>query len=284
MNREQFVSEVNGSGIGPENFNQIINEFSEYQNKAMKILRAIHNVCEKEKINYQLAYGSLLGAIRDGGQIPWDYDIDIFVLGEERDRLISALKNGLSDEYYIDSLEINKSCGHVISRVTLKGFDSRFLHVDIFYVMGTMKNDDEDLKRMVKECALLYKAKAFNFMDKGTASKRELLVMFEYKIKGLFKKKRTIWKKYKEVVMKHTINDCENVCSADRFSDWYDFSPSFFQNTKLIRTENGEFRIPVEYEKMLKIIYGDYKKIPPLEDRLKELMRHYRFLQSDSRK
>lgn len=109
--------------------------------------------------------------------------------------------------------------------------------------MGTMKNDDEDLKRMVKECALLYKAKAFNFIDKGTASKRELLVMFEYKIKGLFKKEWTIWKRYKEVVMKHTINDCENICSADRFSDWYDFSPSFFQNTKLISTkmENFEF-------------------------------------------
>ena len=280
MNREQFILEVNNSGIEPENFNQIFNEFSGYQNKAMIILKAIHKVCEAEGINYQLAYGSLLGAIRDGGQIPWDYDIDIFVLGEERDRLISALKNGLSDEYYIDSLETNKNCGHVISRVTLKGFDSRFLHVDIFYVMGTMKSDDEDSKRMVKECALLYKAKSFNFMDKGTASKREMLVMLKYKIKGLFKSKQTVWKNYKEIVMKHTINNCENVCSADRFSDWYDFSPSFFLNTRLIKTENGEFRIPVEYEKMLKIIYGDYKKIPPLEERLKELMRHYRFLKS----
>ena len=284
MNREQFISEVNSSGIELENFNQIFNEFSGYQNKAMIILKAIHNVCEAEGINYQLAYGSLLGAIRDGGQIPWDYDIDIFVLGEERDRLISALKNGLSDEYFIDSLEINKDCGHVISRVTLKGFDSRFLHVDIFYVMGTMKSDNEDLKRMVKECALLYKAKSFNFMDKGTASKREMLVMLKYKIKGLFKKKQAIWKRYKEIVIKHTINNCENVCSADRFSDWYDFSPSFFMDTRLIKTENGEFRIPVEYEKMLKIIYGDYKKIPPLEERLKELMRHYRFLQSDNMK
>lgn len=284
MNREQFISEVNSSGIELENFNQIFNEFSGYQNKAMVILKAIHNVCEAEGINYQLAYGSLLGAIRDGGQIPWDYDIDIFVLGEERDRLISALKNGLSDEYFIDSLEINKDCGHVISRVTLKGFDSRFLHVDIFYVMGTMKSDNEDLKRMVKECALLYKAKSFNFMDKGTASKREMLVMLKYKIKGLFKKKQAIWKRYKEIVIKHTINNCENVCSADRFSDWYDFSPSFFMDTRLIKTENGEFRIPVEYEKMLKIIYGDYKKIPPLEERLKELMRHYRFLQSDNMK
>ena len=278
MNREKFIAEVNSSGMAPENFNYIIDEFAEYQRKAMKILRAIHKVCEEDGINYQLAYGSLLGAIRDGGQIPWDYDIDIFVLGDEREKLMSSLNSKLSDEYYIDSIETNENCAHVISRVTLKGYDSRFLHVDIFYVMGTTKKDDEILKKKIKNYALLYKAKAFSFMDKGTASKRELLVMLEYKIKGLLKKKNIIWKEYKEIMLKHTTNNCENICSADRFSDWYDFSPSFFLNTKLISTENGEFRIPVEYHKMLTIIYGDYEKIPPLEERLKELMRHYKFL------
>ena len=54
----------------------------------------------RQKCNsYQLAYGSLLGAIRDGGQITWDYDIDVFIPYEERGQLIEALNRDLKSEF-----------------------------------------------------------------------------------------------------------------------------------------------------------------------------------------
>lgn len=61
----------------------------------MDTLIEFHRVCEKSNIEYELAYGSLLGAIRDNGQIPWDYDIDVFVAFKDKERLIETLKKNL---------------------------------------------------------------------------------------------------------------------------------------------------------------------------------------------
>ena len=55
------------------------NEFVCYQKLVLDTLNAFHNVCIQSHIDYYLAYGTLLGAIRDKGQIPWDYDVDLWV-------------------------------------------------------------------------------------------------------------------------------------------------------------------------------------------------------------
>jgi lipopolysaccharide cholinephosphotransferase len=74
--------------------------FNEFQIKAVETLFFFHNVCEKYEIPYYLAYGSLLGAIRDGGQIPWDYDVDVQVPVKYADKLIEVLQIECADKYH----------------------------------------------------------------------------------------------------------------------------------------------------------------------------------------
>ena len=74
-----FYQEVKKTNICPPNFDRIFNDFNNYQDMILKVLYEVHRICEKNEIHYCLAYGSLLGLIRDHGQIPWDYDVDIFV-------------------------------------------------------------------------------------------------------------------------------------------------------------------------------------------------------------
>ena len=84
MKSNEFLEEVLRSDICPDDFEKIYSEFQDYQQMAIDALNEFHRICEKNKITYQLAYGSLLGAIRDGGQIPWDYDVDVIVPYEEK--------------------------------------------------------------------------------------------------------------------------------------------------------------------------------------------------------
>jgi len=79
MKAQQFVDEVKISGLAQNNFSEVYNDFRHYQKLAIGTLQAFSRVCEQNGISYQLAWGSLLGAVRDGGQIPWDYDVDVFV-------------------------------------------------------------------------------------------------------------------------------------------------------------------------------------------------------------
>ncbi len=89
MDSSQFVNEVLNSDICPEGFEAIYEGFQTYQSDVLKVLKEFHRVCEKNGVTYQLAFGSLLGAIRDGGQIPWDYDIDVIVPFEEKGKLMT---------------------------------------------------------------------------------------------------------------------------------------------------------------------------------------------------
>ena len=59
------------------NINKI--DLREMQKIELSILKYIHEVCEENNLDYYLCYGTLLGAIRHNGFIPWDDDIDIFL-------------------------------------------------------------------------------------------------------------------------------------------------------------------------------------------------------------
>lgn len=70
---------------------QINGELRDIQVLYVELLRFIDNVCNKYEINYWIDYGTLLGAVRHGGFIPWDDDIDISVMREDYEKLIEVL-------------------------------------------------------------------------------------------------------------------------------------------------------------------------------------------------
>ena len=66
--------------------------FEEVQANALEILKKLTDVCDKHGVNYVLAYGTLIGAIRHKDFIPWDDDIDILMPRPDYDRLMDLLE------------------------------------------------------------------------------------------------------------------------------------------------------------------------------------------------
>ena len=129
MRADEFVQEAISSGVAPKNFQEIYSNFRNFQNLAIETLKKFHQVCLQNNITYVLAYGSLLGAIRDNGQIPWDYDVDVFVPFEERSCLVDALKRNLDNYYYFHCPEIDNTCRHEFIRIAPKGYQIGRAHV-----------------------------------------------------------------------------------------------------------------------------------------------------------
>lgn len=74
----------------------------------LNILKYIDNKCKENNITYSLAYGTLIGAIRHKGFIPWDDDIDIFMLREDYDKFIEILSKERDERYVLASLQNDK--------------------------------------------------------------------------------------------------------------------------------------------------------------------------------
>ncbi len=64
----------------------------------LEVLEQFDGICKRHGLHYYAAYGTLLGAVRHGGFIPWDDDIDIWMLRTDLDRLISECQESISSE------------------------------------------------------------------------------------------------------------------------------------------------------------------------------------------
>ena len=273
MNSKDFLEEVLTSDICPEGFEDLYLRFQSYQRYALETLKEVHRLCEENGIRYQLAYGSLIGAIRDKGQIPWDYDVDIFIPYEDKNKMLDVLKNDLNSKFYAYCPEIDPACDHTLMRISPVGFHSDAIHVDVFYVMA-LSNDIEERISAISNINILFSARAVkkaNIFLEARRSKRLALRGLSKKIKYLFISQKRAEEEYDRRCRQYRLEETDYCAPATIDGEKCIYLTKNLWNTEIVELPTGAFRITKDYDKTLRQYYGDYMKIPPLEDRLREL-------------
>lgn len=74
----------------------------------LKILAEFDRVCRKNQLRYSLSGGTLIGAVRHGGFIPWDDDVDVLMLREDYDRLCCIFQDEFPDNYFLQNYKTDK--------------------------------------------------------------------------------------------------------------------------------------------------------------------------------
>lgn len=281
MNKQEFRQEVEESKLSraeKDEFFKVLNEYAVYQQLALDTLKEFHRICEKHNIWYQVTFGSLIGMIRDAGQVPWDYDEDVYVKYDEKDKLIQALKEDLSEDYYFYCPEVDPGCRHFIIRVSPKGYKSEALHVDVFYLVGLPDDAQErmSIRKKYKMLSRMRQAKLINISEEWQGKPKRLLQLCLAKFAMLFVPLSWIENAFHGLAKKYPMATSNYCCSADVFGIKRDFEKTVIEPTELKETEEGTFRIPVNYEKILNIYFRNYKVPFPLEARIKEVVNCYK--------
>ena len=244
------------------------------------ILKFIHKICRQNNLRYYLAYGTLLGAIRHGGFIPWDDDIDVFMPYEDYMQLIEIMKYDDSP-YQLVSYEMNRRFTAPLPKMIDSrtiiiqdyGFIERVqlgVYVDIFILNGI--GDDK---------ALAIKKSKYNLERLGRWAKADCK-MFppnQNKIKGFLRWITNI--PYKIIGIEGYLRRI----AAYRAEHLYD-SSDYITQTSLpsvntveknvwrtedfgepieLQFETGVFYGPRNFDFLLTEFYGDYLKLPPKE-------------------
>lgn len=274
MNKNDFIAEALRSPSCPSDFITQYEYFCRYQRMVLEILKEFHRVCEKNGINYFVSYGSLLGLIRDGGQIPWDYDIDTFVPVSQKEELLKAIRQDMSEDFYAVCPELDPACRHYIIRVCPKQYNSAAVHLDVFWYCGAPE-DEKSRKRFTKNlrrCAQIRFAKKVNIKEESVGNKKRALKLMAAKTAfSVFNLKRTD-KKYRHLIRRYPISSSKYVVSADFFAGDCFIPAKMFTETMIYSTNVGEFRIPKDYDGFLKMIYGNYLEYPPMKNRIREVL------------
>jgi len=98
-----------------------MNDLRDIQLTQLEILLEFDRICKKHRIQYHLFAGTLLGAVRHKGFIPWDDDIDVCMLRSEYDRFLSVYTTELADAYFLQNSYTDPSYYNIFSRIRKNG-------------------------------------------------------------------------------------------------------------------------------------------------------------------
>lgn len=250
-------------------------KFLEFQKITTDMLHAIHEILTKNNIEYQLAYGSLLGIIRDKQPIPWDYDADIFIHYKDWQAVSDALEENLNQEYYVYSPKTDKKCRNTFVRVSKKGFDSSVLHVDIFILIGAPKEEKQH-KRFARKIDRVNKILFHKFVDPAMAS---FWSNSPYTLHRLYKALcamvplKLIHARYHQLCRRYNVEETGYYTCSAFFTEPFRFPKQLIDDVTKIKANGNEYYIPKEYDKLLTLVYGDYMKYPKMNLRLKEVFK-----------
>ena len=239
------------------------------------VMDYIHNLCQKENINYSLAYGTLLGAVRHKGYIPWDDDVDISLKRDEYDKLYQAVLRDNDPIYKVASWENDARYPYPFYRV----YDARTVYENNYI------ENDIDLGICVDVFPFDYYADVNKEMAKLDTYRR----LSVYTLYGIHSKNaglKNIIRYLLVLVFRltrvKTWNKKMNLLSMqDNDNDSIDYlmenkrTSTKFEKTLLDKVmdspfEDRTYKIPEAFHQILSAIYGDdFMEIPPVEKRVK---------------
>ncbi|MGN0371086.1 MAG: phosphorylcholine transferase LicD [Butyrivibrio sp.] len=245
------------------------------QKKIFKVMLYVDRVCREHNIVYFLSGGTLLGAIRHNGFIPWDDDADIMLPRSEYDKLLKVLKDNPDDRFRFGSVETDKDWTRPWARVwdstTLVEFDSIKdsaigVYVDILPIDGIPTN------RLLFKLHN-YRIKFLNVLR--NASMRENFLEGEKnktlkKLLGKLTAKKGPYYYACKVnrvsgKMDYNTHAYSGVSVLSHYMDKERFETVWFSGTTEKDFCGHDFLIPEGYDNYLRQLYGDYMKLPPAD-------------------
>ena len=255
------------------------------QLKALEILKEFQKICKKHDLLYYAIGGTCIGAIRHGGFIPWDDDIDVAMPYDDYCRFMEVCKSELKKPYSIigphncvhytmiySKLQDESTC---FVEQTVKKYKDRYcgVYIDIFPIFGLPKSDNKR-KQLVNK----------NERIKRLNIRRRFPISDETNIKGrlywllncpqkLFLKFDYYTKEQENLFAVYKFNYSEKVIFPWRMKPGKDkrgcykdiFYYEDFKCALQVKFEDGLINVPIGYKRYLTMDFGDYMKLPPKE-------------------
>ena len=253
----------------------------------LNILKEFRRVCELLNLSYFLDSGTLLGAVRHKGFIPWDDDLDVGMLRKDYDLFLEKAPSLLSKQYFLQTWYSDDSYSLAFAKIRIKdtvyleegaqnattenGFFIDIFPYDVFpdsRAKRRWQGKRYDLYRRALMVKSGYKPWIMNSRGLRLIAKQiGYIPIFCYS--AFYSRKRLINKYNKMCTKFNNEESCHlfEQAGASNYGKWV-IPRSCFDSFVLLPFEDDFFLAPCDYDKYLKAAYGNYMDLPPEENRI----------------
>ena len=267
-----FLDEVRGDFFVPSMMKRFWAE-------QLSVLAEVERICDRHRISWWIADGTLLGAVRHQGFIPWDDDIDIVMLRPDLERFLSVAQEELPQGFLVLSIKEHPDYPEAVSKVTngqiindsadhlRKHHGCPFMAgVDVLALDARYPDPGEEKKRNDLLVLVMEALKECN-RDTERRSAEQEKRLFAIEQKAGCSLRRDGHLRYDLLVLR------EKLCSAAPFDEaeelevfWnmdghYVYKKKWFEQTTSLLFEGIPMPAPSGFENILQVAYGDYSII-----------------------
>ena len=253
----------------------------------LDLLRKFDSLCKANGIRYFAAFGTLLGAVRHGGFIPWDDDLDVWVPREDYERLLKVgdeqiqppyfLQTPLNDEDYYSAFARFRNSNTTGIMVSRHNKCNNGIYMDVFPLDGTCESSPIQYFKVewIKFMNIVAHAYAFNINpSRITRTIHDILHLpfISYDLRKTYRRvnalaSRKSWEASEHVGM---------VVYTPKYRNNAYFKEDF-SSAETLPFEFLNIPVPAGYRRILTTIYGDYMQFPPVELRGEWHRYHFTF-------
>lgn len=250
----------------------------EIQTETLKIMKLIHKICVEQNLRYALFYGTLIGAVRHKGFIPWDDDLDIVMPREDYEKLAVYFTEHKDEllPYKLFSFNTVEKYPYMINRICNTEFRMEAENekdcgmgtfIDIYPLDGAGDGKDKFFNKKAWFYASMYFSKSREHYVHVKGFAKSIIKKTAFTLSRILSYK-IIRSKLEKLATKYPYETSEYVTVVVWGNARYFYKKVFFDDFSLVKYEDSEFYIPNNYDEILQLQYGNYMQLPPENERI----------------
>ena len=258
-------------------------DIDEIHKGTREIIKKLSEICDMLGVEYYVTWGSLIGAVRHKGFIPWDDDFDVIMMRPDYDKFLDYCEKNEKALYpfKIFNRDVCPEYPYTISRFedmrykavydNIIEYDSG-MFIDIYPFDGAGTDEEQTRKKLERKRNLLAKFVAWSIRKEYTKSESNNFIFniakyIAFSISHLIGKDYFL-DQYEKLKDTYSFEDSTLVGCLCWGKGIYVFDKSLFEKSILVPFEDIMVKIPIGYEAILRQTYGDYMELPEEEERV----------------